>query len=326
MTRIADRLMRRMSDAFLLTRARATVRGYSADQHLAIRRLWGAACGRLVLADDTTDSQFAAATISLYREAACLLISAIAVSRGSVQPGTVLELLPSLQQLDQLAHNGALAPLPDCYAEAVSILDSTDLLALDGMARRKVADRRAAVENFAHWLRGQIEPRTLRRIWVASVVRLGVALALACGLLAWGIDASFRPKNVALHKPVMMSSKHPGTPDAAGATDGKVVAPFQAHTAIEADPWIAVDLGAVFKISKVKVYNRTDCLFGGAVPLTLEFSTDGIRFHSVDQRTTAFSGTWPWVYRPQDAPARFVRIHGHPGGYVVVTEIEVYGR
>jgi hypothetical protein len=208
----------------------------------------------------------------------------------------------------------------------MSILGSSEVFALGKLSRRVAADRRATVEGFVHWLRAQLEPRTLLYMKCLRAARLTLAAGLALGLLALGIDARFGPNNIALHKLVTISSRHPGTPDPSGATDGKVVAPFQAHTSIEGDPWIRVDLGREYEISKVKIYNRTDCLFGGALPLTLEFSTDGTNFQAVDQRTRDFTGTWPWIFRTKGARARFVRVHGHSGGYVVVTEIEVFGR
>jgi len=50
-----------------------------------------------------------------------------------------------------------------------------------------------------------------------------------------------------------MSSQYPGTPNPQGATDGRIVTPYQAHTAIEIGiPGFAVDLGSVHKISTVK--------------------------------------------------------------------------
>ena len=309
----------------MLKRSEAIVRGYAPAQQAMIRRLYAAAMARIAWTDDTTDSRYAPAAIALHRETVRLLISAVLLSRDATIEGAPLELGLGARKLEELVQAGALPALPERYPEAMSILDTPDVLALDRLAPRKAAERRAVVETLVYWLRGQIEARSLREIWVARVVRLALAGAAVLGLIVWGLGSILTPKNIALHKPVMMSSRHAGTPSPEGATDGKVVPPFQAHTAIEPDPWITVDLGAVRRISKVKIRNRTDGHAGGALPLTLEFSDNGQDYRAVDHRTEAFTGSDPWVFTTKVVTARFVRVHGHPGGYVVVTEIEVYG-
>ena len=323
---VAAVVSRQLQDAFMLRRSEAVVRGYAPAQQAMIRRLHAAAMTRIAWTDDTTDTRYAPAAVAIHRETVRFLISAVLLSQDATLDGAPLELGAGARRLEELVHAGALPALPEDYAEAMAILDTPDVLALDRLAPHKAADRRATVETLVHWLCGQIEARSLRGIRVARGLRLILAGAVVVGLTAWGLAVALAPENLALHKSVTMSSRHVGTPSPEGATDGKVVSPYQAHTAIEADPWIAVDLGVVRRISKVKIRNRTDGHASGALPLTLEFSANGNDYRVVDHRTEAFTSSDPWVFATRTESARFVRVHGHAGGYVVVTEIEVYGR
>jgi hypothetical protein len=321
----ATRLGRKLRDALLLKHPEAVVRDYSPARQAVIRQLYQAAMARIALADETTDARYAAAAVALHREAVRFLISAILLSQDATLQGVPLALRAGADKLEELVQAGALPALPKRYAETMSILDAPDLLALDRLRPRRAVRDRALVETLVQWLRRQVEPRSLRRIRATRTVRLVLAGAVLLGLIAWGLVSILSAKNIALHKRVTMSSQYPGTPNPQGATDGRVVAPYQAHTAIESDPWIAVDLGAVRKISTVKIYNRTDWHYESSLPLTLEFSKNRTDYYAVDRRTVAFTGSKPWVFTPRASSARFVRVHGHPGGCVVLTEIKVYG-
>jgi hypothetical protein len=326
MMQTANQLRTRLLDSLLLRRAEAKVRNYSPQQHARIRQLCEVASLRMDLADDTTDPRFAAATIPLYCEAIRCLTSALASSTQDPPSLAPLELSDGIQRLEELVKASALPVVPEGFSESISILKTPDLLAIERLELKVAVRRRALVEEFAHWLRSQVEPRTIHRIRFARIVRI---TALAAGLVAlsvWAISTIVAPTNLALNRPVKMSSHFPGTPDPSGATDGKIVGPFQAHTTIEGDPWIAVDLGAIRNISKVVIHNRTDGLYQDALPLVLEFSADGTQYDAVDRRTEMFTGSNPWIFKTRGKTARHVRIHGRPSGYVVVTEIEVFER
>lgn len=319
------RLGRQLRDALLLRHSEAVVRDYSPARQAVIRQLYQAAMARIALADETTDARYAAAAVALHRESVRFLISAILLSQDATLAGVPLALRAGADKLEELVQAGVLPALPKRYAETLAILDAPDPMALDRLRPRRAVRDRALVETLVHWLRAQVEPRSLRRIRVTRTLRLVLAGAALLGLIAWGLFAIFAAKNIALHKRVTMSSQYPGTPNPQGATDGRIVTPYQAHTAIESDPWIAVDLGSVHKISTVKIYNRTDWHYESSLPLTLEFAKNSTDYHAVDRRTVAFTGSKPWVFTPRAASARFVRVHGHPGGCVVLTEIKVYG-
>lgn len=318
--------LRRVVDDFLLRHAEATIRGYSATQRQLIRRLNGAAAVRIASADKVAELSDAPAAVAVYREAARLLISAVVASKDANVKDSPLELGLGARRLCELVQSGALPALPSSYSEAMRVLEVTDPLQLDDQAPEKADDHRSSVEEFLRWLRRQIEPRSLASVRGARLTRVAFVSAILAGLMTWVISSLVAPRNLALHRRVIMSSQFPETPNPQGATDGKFIPPFQAHTAIERDPWITVDLGARRKISEVRIYNRAYELFADALPLTLEFSTDNIKYRAVDRRIESFTDSEPWVFRARGEPSRFVRIHGHPDGYVVVTEIEVFGR
>lgn len=319
-------LKHRLLAGLWLTDSEAKIRGYSKTQHESIRALCSAAGRYLTLADDTTDANLSIATIPLYCDAIRCLVSAVAAGQDQKEDSTLVTATQSAEHLQAWADAGTLPKVPRRFADALSILKSSELIAVIPNARQQALERRAAVEELACWLRKQVEGRTVTELWAARLVRVGLLVAAVVGTLSWGLSALLAPKNLALHHSVQVSSQYPGTPDPRGATDGKVVGPFQAHTSIEQDPWIVVDLGEVRRLSKVVVYNRTDGLFGDALPLQLELSSNGNDFRVVDRRTEVFTGSNPWVFKTRSDSARFVRIHGHPGGYVVVTEIEALGR
>lgn len=91
----------------------------------------------------------------------------------------------------------------------------------------------------------------------------GVAgAALAVVLAAHAAEASAVERNWARGKPAHQSSTTFGG-DAARAVDGNRDGIFATgsvtHTADEVDPYWEIDLGAAYRISEVRVFNRTDC-------------------------------------------------------------------
>src|SRR5260370_26476660 len=75
-------------------------------------------------------------------------------------------------------------------------------------------------------------------------------------------------------KPATASSQYPGTPSATGATNGQIESSYGAHTNVEREPWIQVDLEKPYAVSEVRVYKRGDAYMDEGQPLVLEFSLD----------------------------------------------------
>lgn len=163
-------LWRLVRDRFLLGRAEAIVRGYTQERQAGVRRLYDAAATRMALADESTDSWYAAAAVALYREAIPLMASALLVARDLAPPDPTLDLQAALAKMDELARTGALPPLPERYQAAKALLETPEQSRIDARGR-------AAVEELGQWLRRQVEPRSMRQIWIARGVRVSVTVA-----------------------------------------------------------------------------------------------------------------------------------------------------
>jgi hypothetical protein len=151
--------------------------------------------------------------------------------------------------------------------------------------------------------------------------------AALIALLLWASTKLVSPTNIALRKPVTVSSVHPAaTSPPAGLTDGVTSGSYGVHTNREDAPWVQVDLGEVYRINKVKIYNRGDGWFDDGLPMTLQFSENGTDFAEVDKRTTNFGQLIPWTFDAQKKTARFLRVTGAKGTYVSLSELEVFGR
>ena len=146
------------------------------------------------------------------------------------------------------------------------------------------------------------------------------------------------PVNLARGKPAMQSSISPWSrrpdpaEDAAGAVDGRITGEAKFHTDFEDQPWWQVDLGDVFDISAVKIYNRMDD------PHTVGRSSDfAIEIGVVDDRMVEifrrfgqepFGGIDgnPFEFRPRSPlPARFVKIKLLRREHLHLDQVEVFG-
>ena len=87
-----------------------------------------------------------------------------------------------------------------------------------------------------------------------------------------------------------------------------------------------VDLGDVYQLKKIKIFNRTDCCFDEHLPLTLEISENEFGFTELDRRTTSFSQWAPWVVSADGRWARYIQVRGSKGKFVALSELEAYGK
>ncbi len=182
-----SRLWPAVRDRFLLGRAEAIVRGYTPERHACIRQLHDAAANRMALADESTDAWYAPAAVKLYREAIPLLASALLVAKNVAPPGPPLDLPDALAKIDELARTGGLPPLPERYDDAKMLLETPDPSLLAKQGRREAARGRAAVEALGQWLRRQVEPRSMRQIWMARVARVSLAVAALLALIRFAV-------------------------------------------------------------------------------------------------------------------------------------------
>ena len=185
-------------------------------------------------------------------------------------------------------------------------------------------------------LQSERERRLRRRL-----TRAGAVLAVIVAAYALLSD-----KNLARNRPVTASSiggytptPLPGRGRLSRLVDGVTVERSQpgvewAHgmyaggTESQVHPWITVDLGRTRTLSKVVVYNRSDCCWGlRDVPVALQVSDDNRTFATVATRDQPFSDDYPWRQALHGARGRYVRLWGpeETPKELVLSEIEIYG-
>jgi hypothetical protein len=320
-------LQGRARDLFLLQRAEREIRSLTPEQHDAVRQLFDAAQRRASAADDLSDDGTAAAFV-LYQEAITLLIAAVLAARDARQIHLHgLRASVAFDALSELADAGRIPPLPEFVVQARTLLAEEDPLAFDRFVADDLSSQRALMEATLRWLKGLIEPRTLKEIRAIRIVRLLMVVLLMGCAIVWVVARVTRPKNIALHKPVTMNGRYPQSTapaDNTGFTNGEMEDSYGIHTSL-ATPgtfsWIMVDLGQPTSFKRVKVYNRADTLFDECLPMTMEFSDDAATFNVVDVRAKSFSSRSPWVYESKGPPTRYIRIRSDR--YLALTELEV---
>jgi hypothetical protein len=207
-----------------------------------------------------------------------------------------------------------LEPLLDCAR------GEARLAALGEAERRRVLDTLAGLaQKLAEPL--EAEADVVRRQRVACWLRRLIPIALASVLFGYSLLALLGRENLALHKPVVVSSAEPkvrANPRQLVDGDHKNLA---FHTQKGAGQHATIDLGTVQQITTIDVYNRFDCCQGRALPLRIEVSTDGRTYQSVARRTESFT-LWSAALPP--TAARYVRLIAEANTFFHLTEVEVY--
>jgi hypothetical protein len=249
------------------------------------------------------------------------------LERGETVPALVLYrdasglLLPSLNELldrEQL-------PTPPELELHAALLASTDSELFDGLSSTAGVSTAADLDRVVDWAirvldRPTPEQRRVQRRIRLSALGLVVLLASAAGV-AW----FRRLPNLALGRPAAASSVAFGaTPDK--AVDGIRYGALGFHSGGPGADWWSVDLGRAYALERVEAYGRADCCFDQSVPLGFEVSLDGKKYRRVAQRTEAFRQSDPWVIPGEGVVARFIRFRTLRKTYLVLSEVEVYGR
>jgi len=155
---------------------------------------------------------------------------------------------------------------------------------------------------------------------VARVARLAMA-ALVVAVVAGGAYRARR--NLALHKPVRMSSVLLGSPE--GAVNGFVEwGSYAVHSRGGGPAWLLVDLEGTFPLGEVRVFGRGDGYHTDSPsPITVELSGDGLTFTRAAVCDRVVTQVSPCAAKLGGAPARYVRLT-HPT-HLVLSEVEVLG-
>jgi hypothetical protein len=165
---------------------------------------------------------------------------------------------------------------------------------------------------------GREKTQRIARNAIIVVVLLASAIAI--------VSYAVHPQNVALHKLAVSDGALFDTKPA-GAVNGRIYEKFGFHSEARDSPWLIVDLGRVYAIDGVRVYGRHDCCFDESVPMAVELSSDAATFNELAMRTEPFDQIDPWYIRPeQPAKARFVRVRSLKKTFLVLAELEVYGK
>jgi hypothetical protein len=323
---IGATLKARARDALLLESAERAIRALAPEQHAAVRKQYDGAMRRVRVADDLSYDRNVAVAFVLYREAVALLIGAVVAAREGAPPIADLRIGPGFDQIAALVAAERLPAPPPELAEARLTLSAEETLAFDRVATEELLSKRPAVERTIRWLADLVEPRTLGEIRASRVFRLVIVGGVALVALAWLVFRLTRPVNVALHKPVTISERHPQSTapiDNSGLTNGDIESSYGVHTNHSAAgfAWVVVDLQSSYRIGAVRIYNRNDGYLSDGQPYSLEFSEDGTSYTPVDRRVEPFSSWSPWVYKANGAHARYIRISS--ANYVALTEVEV---
>ncbi len=302
-----------LREFFLLERARARAR----TPHLAspaALRFRDAAQQRRRAAAALVGADVAVAALVLDREA--LLLEAHA--RVGDETATDEAALAAIASAIDAVEASKRAPL----RRAFDALTASGPLALDGIAPAKLASLRQDTGDLHTWLDDEVDDHTPARLSITRALRLAglVLVTVLLGLVA--VRALLAPANRALHKPVTASSRFPDTPDPSGLTDGDQTS-LGVHTTVEQGAWVAVDLGLVYKVRKIKIYNRTDCCPDEVLPLIVEASVPSDPAPFVAQRNTHFN---VWEIDVGGHPASMIKVKAVKNpGYVALAELEVVG-
>jgi hypothetical protein len=183
---------------------------------------------------------------------------------------------------------------------------------------------RSAIEDAASWCVQRAPARVI-------VVRAVIGVVLLVGLVAWFVP---RPPNLATGKSVLMDGncaiRPTHSPWPVGPhrlVDGKKTRSYDACTALSANPWVRVDLGAEVPIGRVVVSGRADCCWQEGVPLVLEVSADGSTYREIARRVIPFTRDRPWSSRHEGVSARFLRLRAQAAprlSMIVLSEVEVF--
>jgi hypothetical protein len=168
----------------------------------------------------------------------------------------------------------------------------------------------------------EFDANRVQKVLVARWAKLA-GVAVIVSLIIASLWNRFDNKtNLALHKHVTVVTTHPvWGKDPSQLVDGnKTEMGF--HTIEAANQTATIDLGQAYRISRVVVYNRTDCCQERAVPLRIDVSEDGKDFKKVALRTEPFNPDWTAEF--SRVKARYVRLTNLSPTYFHLTEVEVY--
>jgi hypothetical protein len=298
---------------------------YTAPQRARVARYVAAAALRLRLARDVSSSEAPVMPAVFLREAIALLMRAALAARDAAADGATLARLDTVAALSGL-RRATLRDATDDERRVDEALTSRDPLYFDSLDDAELRSVYEALARESDWLQAQVD---LRSSAFVIATRLGRIAALFVALAYFGhcaITSAFPPRNLALGKPVRLSSQEAGTPDPAGLVDGKKGRTYGAHTQVSQRPgWALIDLLHEADLKRIVVYNRGDSNLSDGLPYAIDLSINGTEFHEVARRDAPFGDggflSAPWTAAVHGR-ARYVRIRAT--WYLALSEVEVF--
>lgn len=265
------------------------------------------------------------AVLLLERAAASLLVRAHAARSGiSISQGPLSEAdWETVRQVPAVAEAWN-------NLSAVQVAGLTESLGVGGehaTANLPLQQRKAFALGLHNFVKVIAEPlefeaNRLGRALFARYTRTGIAAVVVIavvGLIYNLMGSRLEKPNLALHRPVEVSSQYPG----AGEDHSLVVngdhSNLGFHTNCEGPQFVIVNLGAVKKFDQVVVYNRPEYQ-ERAVPLHLEVSSDHQSYKLLATKKEVFD---KWTASGLAAEGRYVRLRNTPPNCFHLAEIEV---
>jgi hypothetical protein len=304
-------------------------RRFSEDQASAIRFFIDRAEARARLAGDDDSAEGASISVGLLRDAAASILKGSDLARrDSADATTPADPVKAFEQ------SGLGETMPAREADLVgAALREADPLAFDRWPTEDLALVRPALQDLIRRLRSRIDLRSDAHLRGLGILRVGaLALLVVYGLFSVGRRV-ISPENIARGRPVQASSRHPGTPEASGLTDGVRGGKYGVHTRVgqPGTPWVIVDLGQPRDLRQIIVYNRGDTQLDDGLPYVVSLSIDGKSYSELAKRENHFGSgdllSPPWTIdctKDGNKRAQYVKVEAQH--YVVLSELEVFAK
>lgn len=315
-----QRFTSEFGEFFFLRKAAATVLARTDGQAETVRSLYRSAKRRIAVAQALHGEQELPVAMGLSRDALRAALAAHRAAAGEeAEPGrpATVDAITAVLGEDAAKELGV--------ARAVEALEGPGdhPLALDDRDPQELSEARAAVEDVTTAVVSKLEVRTPKELkfvrgarWAAAALALYLVCRTLFGLL-------FAPTDIARDKLVTVSSLHPLSPPVQALVDGKK-ASLGAHTTVENEPWIQVDLGGRYALKRVHVQNRTDGYYDETLPWVLEIADGDGPFVPVSTLSTSI-GDGAWDVDCGGQAATRIRVRSPRTGYLALGELSAYG-
>jgi hypothetical protein len=310
-----------LREFFLLETPRRIIAAYTPEQHRRVSELRQAGQERLKAARRASSVLVACL---LLRDAVAILARARAVARDAGLDDAAVADLDGSREVPELRPDPVDGSSGDeeRVREALASRDPLYIDRLDPASRARLC---TALDRAAVALRQGVEART--RVHVQAqrwgrVAALGVVLLYAAWL---GVRHRVMPVNIAIGKPVRVSSYKVNPPDGHELVDGRPGFTYAVHTNTEDSPRVVIDLLGDYALGRIAVYNRADGWWEDCLPLVVEVSRDDKTYTELARRDIPFGFDTPWVIAASGRMARYVRLRVARRSYLTLRRVEIFG-